>query len=497
MPELMVNILNNLNDKLYSLYSCALVSRHWCKISIPILWRDPFSSLNQNPLFITRYLSSLGEDEKFVLRECGINKEFPKTQFDYARFLKVLCIGYLVDKVKKWIDLESVNSNPYCDISNSVINLLLKLFIESGATIDKLAITFPNSLKLKPEIFCSLEQNKQFFSRLRQLYLAEITSSNIESAIKLLRTVANHTIKIRILKLYQFISDYEPQIYHAIIYIIKSQEQIRLFSIVGEEYLTEFHGIIAALESQKNSLQEIIMFNFDYNIEFEVLNNCKNLEILRIKYCNKGLPKLSKLLDYKIGTLEIVGCPIDGKPIALMLEKSGTLLQRLILESNDKIQEESLLLGALKSCPNITYLSIQGIVFSPQLVKRIGDLQKLQFLSLWCDDVDDIPEEVLKIRVMQFSEILPSTLQYFNLGDTWLEPYTDVLFNHCNAPLKKILIYRLKNEKISKALVEFCMRNKTLNYLGVFNYLDLDDNTRKEVEAHVELVRYEDIIVNC
>ena len=62
MPELMEKILNNLNEESYSLYSCALVSRYWCKMSIPVLWQDPFS-FNQKPLFISKYLTSLDENE--------------------------------------------------------------------------------------------------------------------------------------------------------------------------------------------------------------------------------------------------------------------------------------------------------------------------------------------------------------------------------------------------------------------------------------------------
>ncbi|RIB20752.1 hypothetical protein C2G38_2080105, partial [Gigaspora rosea] len=267
---------------------------------------------------------------------------------------------------------------------------------------------------------------------------------------------------------YYFDSDYEPQIYQALIYVIKFQEQLRLFSIVGG-YSTEFHGFISALE------------------KFEVFNNCKNLETLRIRYC---ATERLKLLDYKVSTLEVVECEIDTQSMALIFEKSGILLQRLKLELDEEFQYELLLLEALKSfCPNITFFSIQGILFSQQVVELISNLQKLQFLTLWCDSVYGIPEEVLKIRVIQLSEIFPLTLQYFNLKGAWLEPYTDILFNHCNAPLKKMLIYCLNNERISKALVEFCMRNKALNYVGVYEYLELDNNIRKEVENYVEFYR--------
>ncbi|KAF0541556.1 hypothetical protein F8M41_005327 [Gigaspora margarita] len=49
----------------------------------------------------------------------------------------------------------------------------------------------------------------------------------------------------------------------------------------------------------------------------------------------------------------------------------------------DLIREESVLIETLASfCPNITYLNIASIEFSAQLVDLIGNLQKLQFLTL-------------------------------------------------------------------------------------------------------------------
>jgi len=171
-----------------------------------------------------------------------------------------------------------------------------------------------------------------------------------------------------------------------------------------------------------------------------------------------------------------------------MLKKSGILLQRLSLESiGEKINEEPLLLETIKSfCPNITCLKISNFAFSTQLIELIDNFQKLQILSLRCN-TNDISEEKLKIRMIQFSEKLPLTLQYFCLGH-WLGKYTDILLNHCNAPLKKLLIYGIYDEKVFNALVEFCIRIKTLNYVGIEEYSNLDDNIRKELEAYVALV---------
>ncbi|RIB03056.1 hypothetical protein C2G38_2123956, partial [Gigaspora rosea] len=239
-----------------------------------------------------------------------------------------------------------------------IINLLFKLFIESGATLHKLVLEFSKSLELKPEIFYILGKNRLFFSQIQHLSLDEISNNNIENAIALLRALAKSTKKISTIEFNFFDSYYEPQIFHAFIYIIKSQEQLRLFSI-AVDYSTEFYGIISALERQKNSLQEVILNSCDFSAEFEVLNKCKNLETFCIRHCTT---KLQKLLDYKVSTLEVVDCQIDMQAMILIFKKTGILLQRLNL--NQKMKN-----FRIKSfCPNITYLSIQGILFSQQVV---------------------------------------------------------------------------------------------------------------------------------
>ncbi|KAF0555470.1 hypothetical protein F8M41_017193 [Gigaspora margarita] len=347
-----------------------------------------------------------------------------------------------------------------------------------------------------PEIFYLLEHNEQFFSQLQDLWLYIPPGLKSKSATTLLRILAKSATKISALKLNAFFSDYEwPQLFHALTCVIKSQEQLRKFSLVGEEYLTEFHGIISVLESQKNSLREIIIDNCAYSAEFEILKNCKKLEILRI--CDSNYWELLKILNCKISTL-VVGdsrFAIDVSTIVQLLERSGILLQQLNLETGVESRQELLLLEAIKSfCPNITYLNLSYIEFSTQLLDLIGNLQKLQFLTLWCNLY--IPEET-KIRVTQFAEILPSTLQYLDLGVTWLESYIDIILNHCNAPLKKLLFNYIYDKKTTKALINFCKRNRTLNYVGLRDYSYLNENIQKELEVYVTLVPTIDIIVNC
>ncbi|RIB15497.1 hypothetical protein C2G38_2093080 [Gigaspora rosea] len=293
-----------------------------------------------------------------------------------------------------------------------------------------------------------------------------------------------------VIKEFKIIHTLLPSLTH----FIESQEQLRNFRLFGRgNSSTEFYGIISALESQKSTLQEITLENCVFSAENDSFLNC-NTELL-------------KILDYNISTLEISYSKIDVPIIVIIvqiLEKIGISLQRLKIQSVMVILEESLLLEAIKSfCPNIIYLYIKDIGLSTQLIELIGNLQKLQFLSLGLF-YHTPKEEERKIRVMQFAKILPSTLQYINIAlgmpDTLLDTFIDILLDLCNAPLKKLLISG-SSEKNNKAIIRFCTQIRTLNYVGIVKHYELGyyirNEIRNELEEYVTLVSYKNIVVNC
>ncbi|KAF0454752.1 hypothetical protein F8M41_001531 [Gigaspora margarita] len=508
MPELMENILNHLNKEFNSLYSCALVSRHWCKISIPILWQDPFTFYHHKPLIISQYLSSLGKDEKiglqFMLKACKINTQFPKTIFDYASFLKVLDLYFLKCKVENWLSLQRCPKAPYNLLTFTIIKLLIKKFIESGATLQELNLDFSVLDEIQPEICYSLEQNMQFLSRLQDLSINSISSKskfNIESLATLLKILGKATTKLNTLNI-EVPHYYDPQLFHSLICIINSQKQLKQFYMSDTYGFSEnLHNIISALKSQKQSLQECRIFGCKFTEVFKVLANFENLETLCVGGCkssnNKELLKILEKNFYKINTFEVItNMGFDTLNIVQCLKKFGSLLQRLKLEAiGDDIVEQSLLLETIKSfCPNITYLYIWDIGLSAQFQELIGNLQKLQFLTLYDldDELDEIIEEDLRRQVIQFAGRLPSTLQYLDINSSSLNSYIDILLNHCNAPLKKLIISHL-DEKNAKALIEFSIRKRTLNYVGVHN---VNENFKKEMEGYVTLVPYENAVIS-
>ncbi|KAF0449828.1 hypothetical protein F8M41_002320 [Gigaspora margarita] len=368
-----------------------------------------------------------------------------------------------------------------------MINLLFKIFIESGATLHKLELSSSEYIQIKPEIFYLLQRNEKFFSQLQNLSLYDLSKFSIESAVNLLMILAKNARKINTLY-FEFYTKYDSQVFQALISIIKSQEQLRLFKINSgdnEVEIKEYHGVISALTSQKQTLQEIYLVYCEYSVEFEVLMNCENLEILRIDNSDYIFLNIS---GYKINTLEVNDQIIMASPIISFLEKFGTLLQRLKITCGEVCEGELYLLKALTSkflCPNLTYLYMCFGEFSDSL-EFISKLQKLQYFTLWFEN--NISEEEVK----KFAEVLPLTLQYFDLIHTpQLNSKLDILLNNCHTPLKRILIKSF-DETRAKALIEFCIRKRTLNYVGVSNYSELNDkkkmvkndNIKKEMEKN-------------
>ncbi|KAF0555151.1 hypothetical protein F8M41_017917 [Gigaspora margarita] len=164
------------------------------------------------PKLMENILNNLNDDFDSL-----INEEFSKPLFDYARFLKSLDLYWLDKMIKRWIESQLAYLKPYDGpLIYHITSLLFNLFIESGP-------------------FCTNLINK--------------------SAIELLRILAKNTRKISALtlKLGEFYSVNDPKVFHALICIIKSQEQLRQFNISSRKS-PEFYGIISALESQKQLL---------------------------------------------------------------------------------------------------------------------------------------------------------------------------------------------------------------------------------------------------
>jgi len=138
-------ILKELQDDKRSLYSCLLVNRTWCKITVPMLWKNPgeffpiynaknslFYYNTKNSLFNV-VLSHLSEESRDILRDHGINimDTYQRPLFDYISFWRHLNL------------LDSIDDKGIFEEHNMIIItiLILKLFINSDTRFTHLHIS--------------------------------------------------------------------------------------------------------------------------------------------------------------------------------------------------------------------------------------------------------------------------------------------------------------------------------------------------------------------
>ncbi|KAG9294064.1 hypothetical protein G9A89_001305 [Geosiphon pyriformis] len=155
VDDVLEEIFNNLvESKRYSryksselchIYHCCLVNRKWCKIAIPILWRQPFTiSRLQSLTVVIILLSSLDKDKRKDLSSYGIVLPHSiSVLFPYFSFLKYLNYSAFLSAVQDYC--ESFVKRAEKDVSMMTL-VLLKYFFEIEVRLLRLTIhTKPSS----------------------------------------------------------------------------------------------------------------------------------------------------------------------------------------------------------------------------------------------------------------------------------------------------------------------------------------------------------------
>jgi|SRR6266498_397668 len=119
LPEITNYIIHYLRKDLKSLHSCILVNRHLCRITIPMLWEDPFSvkcheGYPYNFNFLDIYLSFFNENDQTKLKDFGItinSPSFKNPLFNYPSFIKTLNTYRVELHIVHWMNYLNISPN--------------------------------------------------------------------------------------------------------------------------------------------------------------------------------------------------------------------------------------------------------------------------------------------------------------------------------------------------------------------------------------------------
>ncbi|EXX77575.1 uncharacterized protein OCT59_013948 [Rhizophagus irregularis] len=366
--DVLLIIFDELKNDNGTLFTCALVNRQWCKMAIPILWKDPIKNqqFNEQLLDIIKY--SLPYESKKLLLSHGIDitsnlQLRKKPLFDYIKYCKYLRFN----KINEYANLmtKSIKETDYFLIKREIF----KFYISKCSSIKFLDLNFTERyyqlshddlmkyqlLKFPGSINC--------FSELMELHC----DSNIDSSIFYgFAEICKFIQKIYIYQLYD-----NP----GLIELIKVQKNLKKFKYTASKFIkykiNEFTGIGKALENNSETLLHFKALDDLYGNCFipGVFSKFKNLEkliLFRLCYCFQQYEfeeQLSFTSFPKLKVIHIQDASIYT--VKKIIEKTdGNLIKIAIYDIEykkdyDNKPFQDLIQSIYKNCPNLKFLRLE------------------------------------------------------------------------------------------------------------------------------------------
>ncbi|CAB4427319.1 unnamed protein product [Rhizophagus irregularis] len=400
--DCLIEIFNYLDGNKTALYSCLLVNRLWCEVSVRVLWRNiwdlkrkisPSYRFGISSQILNTLINCLPKESKDLLYKNGaipiLTSKSPL--FNYASFCKVLSIldiNLILDDVfynKKYFKNQKSTTYTLLNKNNMIAQEILKMFMKQ-TTMKKLTYysdfydrNIPNfinfsgakdCLKNLSELACGSNVHSKFFYQLSQIChhiqslditFEEIVSDGLQDLIFSQVSLKSLTLKIQ---------DYDD--YSVIVPSLTSHSltitKLVVQGVASYEPLSFISGLI--------NLQELII-SFDYRDDFEEIQNINFTKLQILKFIN-GCPKAEILIKF--------------------LENNGKNLKELYIDKHNNF----LNLAISKFCPNLKSLYTRFIK---------NELKTLRIIFISCQQLESI-----KIRsgktYLKCDEVLETVTKY-------------------------------------------------------------------------------------
>ncbi len=326
--EILEMIFCELKGDFYQrLFSAAMVNKQWCRIIIPMMWKNPFETTNFPDKLVGTFLSILDEESRLLL----INNEIdlsssPSFQatFDYVSFIQVISIDKIYKGIKNYLFPNDEDKDKRGEIR-------FYLMIEEEKRIKRLkdkniGLVFQQiySLILKRSKYIKYICSRYLSSRVMEHEINSIPYvTNASDCLNNLTTVT--ILGENLAKLHLGLSEIcknlsylttscfeQMESAYALATLIRSQNSLEHLGVFfSEEYL--LCPVLESLSSQKNSLTSLTMNTCGFNkISDEALESfmsCKILKVLVLERCvglkrkwflplSRSFPLLKTLIFY-------------------------------------------------------------------------------------------------------------------------------------------------------------------------------------------------------
>ncbi|CAI2165383.1 4087_t:CDS:1 [Funneliformis geosporum] len=490
-------VLRFLRQDRNTLFSCILVNRTICRLAIPLLWKNPFTSNDsleeinqyQSALLIRTYLACLTEDERRYLTNKGVEiRNFPKPLFDYACFLEEMMYSCpLYNSTLCWILLEyhkytkdRLNGirNMYqfdeSEIQHPLINSLYSMLFKKskiktlGISIDMLKIKDPIDQQLFDNMNSSNLSNLSWLI----IYLKdnsiglEVNQHSFDFLLSIIKKWCHKIKHVRISNLLVFAHQNLPKIQE----IISQQQRLVKLELLTPKQNVIINDILLNLKSHDFSfLSEMEIHDTDLsdNSLLEGLSSIDSLKSLYLLKCRGiSMHNVHILSDSSI-SLQKLKFISNEFPPGLIISTIGKSLNEL---KTNQLDKEAAELISYNCSESLTNLEIVGVNLQTQ--KIFYDLiirLKLNSLKISC--CRESTGQILN----DLGKNLPNSLKYLSLFGLYtfkgltVEHFENLLSN-CNASLESLEIDGNINRNFLVVIFDYIKNHRNFKSLIINLY---------------------------
>ncbi|GBB96342.1 hypothetical protein RclHR1_02730014 [Rhizophagus clarus] len=459
-------IFEYLERKKRSLYSCLLVNRFWCGISVRILWRDVWdtksaeSRLIVNSLILDTLIICLPNNSKIHLLEKGIldSTQISKTPlFDYPSFCKVLSIIDIGQTIVNVFKSQNYLAKEIMKMFMTKTSLKKLYYYNGTHTINLSFLRYPGAkdyLSNLSKLSCSSDIKSNFFYMLSQI-CCKIQSLAINLREKISDDLKN---------------------------LISSQHNLKELSLspikLGSvAYQTT---IMSPLAKHSSSLIKLnVLCNNMYGLIDlpSFITPFTNLQELILSFHINGAVEFNKLQNITFQQLQILkfprNCPNDDVLIKF-LENNGENLKEFHINS---MISNLMILTIAKYCLNLKSLYVLFNCDGIEALKTLlNNCQQLESIETRCrfnlvkgkEFLEALakysPKNFYKLKLINNSnsKLVPEDLEEF--FTKWKDRVPQRMISFINKGL-----FRLKDEKeIAKVIQKYRELGVMKNFVCVF-----------------------------
>lgn len=382
-------IFEYLEEDKFTLYSCLLVERLWCGISIKILWRKV---RNYRTL-----IACLPKKSKEILHNNGITVSPPTSKdplFNYITYIRNISI-YKIDNIIKTIlknykpiyAPQNLNYIKFI-VAQEIFKLLMNqitslkgLYFDSYKRLDISNVTFTSypgaeiCLKHLSKLSCHSGIYSEFF------YQLSLMCHNIQ------------TLKIR----------FEEIISDGLMDLISVQQNLKYLEIILSYECENLSNIIPSLTNLPNTLIKLDFSGGNHIIPLSFIAKFKILQELILSFdYNYAIEDFTKLQYVSFPQLQVLKFDYAYPRYDLLikfLEVNGKSLKEFYIGNNDN----SLNLAIAKFCPNLRNLFTIFRKDELETLKMIlNNCKYLESIEVWCGN-DYLDEKKLFDIIAKYS----------------------------------------------------------------------------------------------